>query len=302
MSLREINNNKNIIKCHKKSNSEKLQHKLVYYPEWFPINPHFLIHQRHPTPSVWGCLKSTCEKNSEMACVWSHLIAFVITAVAFHYFLHLPSEYFIREWEEKFVISFAFIGTCTCCLLSTLFHTFYHYSEQAFECTLKIDLCGIVAGVEGGWVALLYYSFYCETMLRNFYLAVIFMNAVGCAYRMTRSHLLRYEKSKDRTRIALFMFSLILPGYARIFYNDGIITAMNNGHNWSFLGFFVAIIGIYVYSEKIPESWYSGTYDHVINSHVLFHFAASICMWFVTLTLWFLRQQRLELGDTCPNA
>ncbi|XP_039272447.1 adiponectin receptor protein 1-like [Styela clava] len=275
---------------------------LKYYPKWFPINNHFLIHQRQPTPSIWGCLKSTCERNSEMACVWSHLVAFVITATAFHCFLKLPEEYFLHELEEKFVISFSFIGTCTCCLLSTLFHTFYHHSEPAFEWSLKIDLCGIVAGVKGPWIAWLYYSFYCEPLFRDFYMVIVLLNAVCGVWFVTRSHLLREGKTKDRLRVLISVFSLCLPGYLRIFYRDGLLSAMNSGHGWALLGFCFAGIGIYVFATKIPESWYSEKYDNVINSHVIFHIAATMCMWSVTMMLWSLREQRLIIGDTCPRS
>jgi channel protein (hemolysin III family) len=109
--------------------------------------------------------------HNETGNIWTHLIGFLSCVFLIGYiFYNLPEGSSVGD-----MMAFTTFFMCSglCFLFSTLFHTHYCHSRQAFMRFGCLDYAGISTMICGSACAIAYFAWYCEPFVRNTWLAVL---------------------------------------------------------------------------------------------------------------------------------
>lgn len=82
---------------------------------------------------------------------------------------------------DKIIVGCLLVCFQLCMILSSIYHTFSCRSAKDYECFLAYDLFGIALSLLAIYISGVYYAFWCQTELRNFYtvtVAAIFIAAM----------------------------------------------------------------------------------------------------------------------------
>ncbi|KAJ1991878.1 inc metabolism membrane protein [Dimargaris cristalligena] len=176
-------------------------------------------------------------------------------------------------WVDQLIFLFFFVAACKCLLCSTMYHTFCHHSHlPTMRCAVMLDYIGISFLITASIVTVEYYGFYCGGALRNFYL--FFTIAVGIT-GVVLSSFPWFDFSEYRY-IRVTVFSLMAA--------SGFIPMVHlaSDRGLALTVQFIAPVvksllcygtGVYFYANKYPERLWPGLFDHIGNSHQLWHMA-----------------------------
>lgn len=172
-------------------------------------------------------------------------------------------------------------------LLSAIYHTFSCKSEHHCDYFLSFDLFGIALSLLAIYISGIYYAFWCEQHLQNFYLSTI-------TFIFVMAMVLQIPSLKVNSHVKMLVFVGwaaygVLPTLHWAIYMGGfenpivaVIVTQNTVFLTNFLDFqllFPRVVGMYVisgtafliYLTKVPERFYSGKFDYFGHSHQWWH-------------------------------
>lgn len=210
---------------------------------------------------------------------FSHLFYHCVIVFALVYFLAASRDY-LTIWPHQHsptssLVSAFIVGDFVCTLLpfalSIVYHTFmpHHSGEKTYMQLLKVDVFGVWWCCTLGPVSNIFTGLYCAHSL---------MAAYFCLYGSLSLYVLYYlmiEDCKRRRTAALtvhfFLRLLIYP--MRL---SSLSVASLASIKYYFMMDMVAAVGAVINALHVPERWFPGKLDYVLNGHTLMHVAGLI--------------------------
>lgn len=201
----------------------------------------------------------------------------------FLYFLFAVQDYF-TIWPSKTsdtarVVSTFVIGDFLCTILpftlSILYHTFmpHHSGEKTYKQLLKVDVFGVWWCCTLGPVSSIYTGLYCWGGLRVAYFAV---------YLSLSAYVLYYLMVVDCKRKRVI--ALTVQFFVRMLVHPLRLSPLSISSSAAVKYYLVmdsvSAIGAVVNALHIPERWFPGRMDYVLNGHTLMHVAAMVSLAF----------------------
>ncbi|PWI64322.1 hypothetical protein PCL_11265 [Purpureocillium lilacinum] len=213
--------------------------------------------------------------------IWSHLIG----AVKFlHDFVGFLNPMFASAGitadgrvPDVVAISLYYLSVIACFGLSTTFHVFSDHSPRLHLLTNQLDHLGIVlvmwsTGVSGGHFALQCTS----TTIRTLYLSMLTFVAACCGLLTLRSRFRQPEFRRERFSVYILLGISLFGPFLHGWSSFGSLERLNEVAGLrSFLQLtMINTLGGVLYATRIPERWFSGTFDLIGNSHNCMHIMA----------------------------
>ncbi|KAI9228801.1 MAG: hemolysin-III related-domain-containing protein [Piptocephalis tieghemiana] len=257
--------------------SRRLLHFEELPVEW-QENEHILTGYRFLS-SYTQCLHSIFQVHNETGNIWTHLIGalFFLGLAVYHHRHLLPSLDASLLDHTIFLIFFAAVAKCLLC--SVMYHTFTCHSHlPTMKCAATLDYMGISLLITASLLVTEYYGFYCMDGPRNAYmLATAVMGLVGSILPWFPWF---DEREYRGVRVSVFL----LMGAAGIFpifhagLTRGLIPTLNFLYPLAF-SILAYISGVYFFVQKFPERRFPGWFDHLGNSHQLWHIFVVAGIW-----------------------
>lgn len=279
--------------------------RLVTYaelPEWMKDNEFITALHRPEFRSCYTCLASIFRIHAETGNIWTHLLGAIAFLSFTIYYLFLPSVNFVSPFEEKTVVISFFLSAFVCLTFSTLFHTFGCHSPDICLFCGRLDYTGIAVLITGSFLPWVYYSFYCQAMMKYIYMASMFTFGVICTYvSMAKT----FQQPKYRTHRALLFVVFGLCGIIPCIHvvgMNGLKHSFTEGQmQWLVTMGALYIIGAVFFMTRFPECIWPGKFNLVLQSHQIFHVFVVAAALFQTYAMFNLRQNRLAMGDICSG-
>ena len=232
--------------------------------------------------------------------IWTHLLGCFV-------FLYL---FLSDHWTEN--LSFAEqapldvykLSAVVCFALSSLYHTFNHFSHSVTLLLYRLDLLGICILIGGSFFVGISHSFSCpeEAAIRITYLAILFILLtidIVAAFHPAL-HGMEYHYIR-----AIALFATVAYGIfpASHWLLQGHADSINQFAIYLVFMFVFYGLGFAVYALRVPERVVPGTLDYV-NSHVLWHLLvlAAASAWYVGMaqyTVWRAEASEAQLAAIC---
>jgi len=207
--------------------------------------------------------------HNETGNIHTHLWGFVaFIALLIGSVFNLPQGSDI--WDH-IIIALFLISACKCFLFSTLFHTHFCHSKEAFIKFGCLDYAGISILICGSASIITYYAFYCDFYYRAFWLGLLgSISSVGIFGPMFSI----WATARFRVwRTLIYVLSGVLSAIP--IFHFLIRNGIPNVAGLAFYGWFIMIAaylgGAFIYAMKIPERWAPGKFDYLFHSHQIWH-------------------------------
>ncbi|KAJ1651706.1 inc metabolism membrane protein [Dispira simplex] len=246
------------------------------------------------------CLQSIFQYHNETGNIWTHLLGLVFFVILglYEVFYRLPAQatqlvasqgltndaiwttgmiptdtdyYAEILWVDRLIFLCFFFAACKCLLCSTMYHTFCHHSHlSTMRCAVMLDYIGISVLITASIIPVSYYGFYCDPASCTFY--TIFTLLVGTTGTILSSFPW-FDRSEYRyVRVIVFVLmgaSGAIP-MLHLAYDRGLVATSH------YIAPIVKslccyLVGVYFYANKYPERLYPGLFDHLGNSHQIWH-------------------------------
>ncbi|KAF2496117.1 mPR-typeG-protein-coupled receptor [Lophium mytilinum] len=242
-------------------------------PKWQRENEYLRSGYRPTSPSLSSSVLSIFHWHNETINIDSHTFGAVVFALFPFHFLH--RVYTLNEHAKSadivlFMLYFFCVSTCFVCFVSC--HIIWNHSPAWARKGYQLDYFGIVLLMWSASIASIYYGFFCDASIRNFYGLLISAMAGAC---ITFTIHPRFSSPTFRTSRAMIYAGLGLS--ALVFIAHGIllhgldIQMKRMSLDWMLLMGSLNIVGAAFYAARIPERWYPCTFDFVGASHQIFH-------------------------------
>ncbi|XP_072038269.1 uncharacterized protein [Amphiura filiformis] len=240
-------------------------------PEWLKDNDFLHHHHRPPLPSFRSCFKSIFRIHTETGNIWTHMIGCVTFLIMMIYFL-VTSILSEEDWRVILVYMMFFIGAITCLGFSWLFHTCSCHSDKVSKIMSKLDYSGISLLIVGSFIPWLYFGFYCHNISRWFYIALIVVLGFSCLMVALKD---KFAQPAFRPiRAGLFIalgLSAVIPA-VHFLIIQGVVEAFTKGSfGWMLFMGALYIGGALLYAFRVPERFFPGKCDLLVQSHQIFH-------------------------------
>lgn len=248
----------------------------LYYhsqlPLWLRNNEFILFGHRPPTYSYKACFKSLFNLHTETLNIWTHMLGSLGCALYAMYF-YLAEVVPGLNWADNMVFGVFFSSAVFCMGMSAVYHTLSCHSSRVCNVTCKLDFTGITVLILGSFYPWLYYTFYCHPGLRFLYGLCGTVSAMA-VIKMSLSD--EFAKASYRgVRSAIFISYAMICGVLPVFHYSmmyGMKHMIEDCHFNKFIlmvAFYV--IGALFYSLRIPEKFYPGKFDYLLQSHQIMH-------------------------------
>ncbi|KAJ3373431.1 Adiponectin receptor protein 1 [Allomyces arbusculus] len=239
--------------------------------------------------------------HNETGNIWTHLlglVGFLLLVFATDHLVPPAAD----VWDRVVFVVFL-LSACKCFLFSTLFHTHYCNSRQAYIRFGCLDYAGISLLICGSALVLTYYVFYCERFLRTVYvvslLAISLVGIIGPLFSVWTTARFRVW------RTLIYITSGLVAGLP-VFHFLMVHGVPHDAPWWATYGWLVMgatyIAGAAVYAAKIPERWFPGKVDLVGHSHQIWHVLVVAAAVVHTVSAMEIMAWRIESGCPAPAA
>lgn len=146
-------------------------------PSWRKDNHYIETGYRRHHPSTLHTILSLSHLHNESVNIYSHLLG-ALTAVLTSLYLYLVihPRYASASSHDVLVFGCFFGGAVACLGMSATFHALLSHSAAAAKWGNKLDYTGIVLLIVGSYVPAMYYGFFCQPKLMEFYLVLVSTN------------------------------------------------------------------------------------------------------------------------------
>ncbi|XP_065077116.1 progestin and adipoQ receptor family member 3 [Ochlerotatus camptorhynchus] len=247
----------------------KLRQLLSYEdaPKHLQFNP-FIRTGYRTILSTKLCLESMFWWTNETFNIWSHVFGcFLFIGLAYSDIVLLQMH---ASTIDKIIVGALLVCFQVCMILSSIYHTFSCKSEQSYECFLAYDLFGIALSLLAIFISGIYYAFWCNAELRNFYIITI-----GVIF--TIAMILQIPRLKVNSNIKMLAF-VAWAAYGVVPTLHWYIV-MGGAESTMVKLFIPRVMVMYlltgtaflIYVTRIPERWFAGKVDYIGHSHNWWH-------------------------------
>ena len=187
-----------------------------------------------------------------------------------------PNELFQTGWEsplERWPIIVFLISAFSCLFMSASYHLFNCHSRYLNDILLLLDYSGISILIAGSSIPPVFYGFYCDRRMGNFYLAVIIVLSVlsfliGLYSGLNPSSFWRIARVLAYSANACF---LIIPVWHLMLRWGAGEPAW--GLCFPYVGSMLGLyaLGTVIYTLQFPERYFPHRFDLYLSSHQLWH-------------------------------
>ncbi|XP_062536983.1 progestin and adipoQ receptor family member 3 isoform X2 [Armigeres subalbatus] len=236
-------------------------------PKHLQFNP-FIRSGYRTILSTKLCLESMFWWTNETFNIWSHVFGcFLFIGLAYSDIVLLQMH---ASMIDKIIVGALLVCFQVCMILSSIYHTFSCKSEQSYECFLAYDLFGIALSLLAIFISGIYYAFWCNAELRNFYIITI-----GVIF--TVAMILQIPRLKVNSNVKMLAF-VAWAAY-------GVVPTLHwyivmGGAESTMVKLFIPRVMIMylltgtaflIYVTRIPERWFAGKVDYIGHSHNWWH-------------------------------
>ena len=207
--------------------------------------------------------------------------------------MHLPSNSPVQMWPLGVFMLSAFL----CLGTSAVYHTFHVMDAQWFALLSSLDYTGIAVLIFGSTLPMLSLGFHCRPLLGNIYIAVGTLIALGTVY-VGVSPAFRtsdYRKVRMASFIATGCYGALpfahLAATGEPIYPEALLRLVIMG------GFYIC--GALLYGFRVPERYFPGRFDTVLQSHNIFHVCVFVACVIHYRALWAHYAWR-QAHSACP--
>ncbi|XP_055618140.1 progestin and adipoQ receptor family member 3 isoform X2 [Toxorhynchites rutilus septentrionalis] len=263
-------NNPTELACGKQDSSYYKLRQLLGYedaPKHLQFNP-FIRSGYRTILSTKLCLESIFWLTNETVNIWSHVFGcFLFIGLAYSDVVLLQMH---ASMIDKLIVGGLLVCFQICMILSSIYHTFSCKSEKSYECFLAYDMFGIALSLLAIFISGIYYAFWCNAALRNFYIITI-----GVIFALAM--ILQIPRLKVHSNIKMLAFvSWALYGVVPTVH---WYIVMGGGESTMVKLFIPRVMMMYlltgtaflIYVTKIPERWFVGRVDYIGHSHNWWH-------------------------------
>ncbi|XP_058443283.1 progestin and adipoQ receptor family member 3 isoform X2 [Malaya genurostris] len=256
--------------CSKQDASYYKQRQLLSYddaPKHLQFNP-FIRKGYRTILSTKLCLESIFWWTNETINIWSHVFGlFLFIGLAYSDIVLLEMH---ASMVDKLIVGSLLVCFQVCMILSSIYHTFSCKSESSYECFLAYDLFGIALSLLAIFISGIYYAFWCNEELRNFYIITI-----GVIF--TLAMVLQIPRLKINSNVKMMAF-VAWAAYGVVPTLHWYIV-MGGAESTMVKLFIPRVMMMYlltgtaflIYVTRIPERWFVGKVDYIGHSHNWWH-------------------------------
>lgn len=287
-----------------KQNQNDESYTLISYhqlPKWAQDNEFILKYYRQVNRTWYQTLKSSFfQFHNETYNIYSHLIPAIIALTTANHFLFQPSQNFADDSLEKAIWVAYLLCASTMLTCSWWFHASFCQSYKSFCLGSKLDYAGIAFMIVGSFLPWLFYTLYCEKTLFRIYFSCICVLGVICiAFSLLEKFAQPdYRAIRASVFVALGLFAVIPVVHLSV--KIGFYEIWTEYYLWTLFTMAACyIIGAIIFAVRVPECWFPGKFDRLMNSHNIFHTLIVIASLFHFTGVFWLKQDRLALGHNC---
>ncbi|KAL3279387.1 hypothetical protein HHI36_016897 [Cryptolaemus montrouzieri] len=183
------------------------------------------------------------------------------------------------SFADKFIVASVLICFQICMSLSSIYHTFNCRSEKDCDIFLSFDLFGIALSLLAIYTSGIYYAFWCNSDLQNFYMSTVtFIFVIAMILQVPQLEVDSYVKMFVFVGWAAYG---VVPTFHWAYTMGGLENPIVALLLPRVLGmYFITGIAFFIYITKIPERFSRGRFDFIGHSHQWWHF-------FVVLALYY---------------
>ncbi|CAO1437908.1 unnamed protein product [Diamesa hyperborea] len=255
-----------------KEEAYKKYRQLLNYedaPKHLQFNPFIRKGYRNMLPSKM-CLQSVFWFTNETVNIWSHVFGlFLFLALFINDVAFLKSH---ATFVDKIIIGVLLISFCLCMCFSSLYHIFSCRSANDYDCFLTYDLLGIAISLLAIYISGIYYFFYCDSVLRNFYIGtVVVIFCISMIIQIPKFNI------KDNVKIAVFVswaaFGIIPVMHWYLKISDSETSLISIFIPKVVTMYILVSVAFLIYITRIPERWFVGKtwVNYFLHSHNWWH-------------------------------
>ncbi|XP_035787315.1 progestin and adipoQ receptor family member 3-like isoform X2 [Anopheles albimanus] len=255
--------------CGSKQNRDR-KARIVSYeeaPEHLQFNP-FIRTGYRTYLSMRLCLESVFWWTNETVNIWSHIFGlFVFVALAYNDLEMLQIQ---AGPSDRLIVGMLLFSFQVCMILSSVYHTFSCHSATSYDRLLTFDLFGIALSLLAIFMSGIYYAFWCNLPLRNFYMLTIGVIFAGAMILQIP----RLQVPSHLKMVAFVAWAAygIVPTLHWYYVMGGAESTMVQLFIPRVLVMYaLSGVAFLIYVAKIPERWYVGRFDCIGHSHNLWH-------------------------------
>ncbi|KAK9878885.1 hypothetical protein WA026_003713 [Henosepilachna vigintioctopunctata] len=264
-------------------------------PPFLQHNPFILTGYRGILNTAY-CIQSMFWWTNESINIWSHLFGLMLfTGLVINDLLFLKVEASIAD---KFMVASVLVCFQFCMFLSAIYHTFNCRSARDCDLFLSFDLFGIALSLLAIYTSGIYYAFWCNSDLQNFYISTVtVIFALAMVLQLPQLNIDAYVKMLVFVGwaaygvVPTFHWTIVMGGF-----ENPIVSLLLP----RVLGMYcITGIAFFIYITKIPERFYKGRFDFIGHSHQWWHT-------FVVLALYYWHNTGMiyveyRLNHACAN-
>ncbi|XP_076250370.1 progestin and adipoQ receptor family member 3 [Rhynchophorus ferrugineus] len=243
------------------------------------------------------CMESIFWWTNETINIWSHIFGLVLfISLTIFDLIILKID---APLSDKILVGGILICFQVCMGLSALYHTFCCRSEEDCNYFLAYDLFGIALSLYGIYVSGIYYAFWCDNILKNFYLVTvtaIFIIAMILQIPRLNIHanikMLTFVAWAAYGVVPTFHWAIKMGGY------ENPLVALLLPRVFGMYA--ISGTAFFIYITKIPERFAAGKFDFLGHSHQWWHFfvVGALYYWHNTGMMYV----EYRLNHACANS
>jgi adiponectin receptor len=219
--------------------------------------------------------------HNETGNIWTHLLGFIVFAVLGY--IELATQWGdLRTLPllDRVVFGIFFIAACKCLACSTIWHTFAQIAHlETMKSMACVDYVGISVLICASVMVFEYYGFYASSWPQAIYLTSTGILAIAGIFVPFSSWFDKREYRFLRTVFFLALGTSAVVPIVHLVFLHGLNTVLL----WlSPLLSSIAcyLTGVFLYVNHYPEKIFPGWFDHIGNSHQLWHMCVVAGIWF----------------------
>uniref|UniRef100_A0A336LRM8 CSON002264 protein n=1 Tax=Culicoides sonorensis TaxID=179676 RepID=A0A336LRM8_CULSO len=273
---------------------EKLRQLCSYddAPVHLKHNPYIRDGYRKELPTVL-CIESIFWWTNETINIWSHLFGWILFLCISYTDIKFLSEH--ASYVDKIIVGCLLFCFQMCLILSTVYHTFSCRSAKDYSCFLSFDLFGIALSLLAIFISGIYYAFWCQNTLRNFY--VFSVCIIFTAAMILQLPWLNIDDNVKMVALLGWAIYGIVPTCHWYFEMGGTESQMVQLFIPRVIGMYLLTgIAFLIYAARIPERWFVGKMDYFGHSHNWWHFLVLLALYYWHNSGIFFLDYRLTHG------
>ena len=179
--------------------------------------------------------------------------------------------------------------------LSILYHTFMPHTsgELVYNRLLKTDIFGVWIATTFGSLSAIYVTLFCFPTFLSVYLVIYLLLSLVVLYYLV-------VVDCKRKRVVALAVQFFFRSLVQLLRLSPLVTVPLSAFKFYFMMNVISSIGALINALHVPERWFPGRCDYVVNGHSLMHVAAMLSL-VVGRNGLLIDLDWLVTGPTCPT-